>query len=263
MKNDYISPMKEAALAAGKMLRDEQLEAESIDQNYKDFVTQQDLKSESKILEILGEAFPEIPAYSEEAGGEFSQEGLRWVIDPLDGTISYYKGNPEWGVSIALIENGVSVAGVVYLPIARQLFSATIDTPTEMTEDGSDKIVHPKVSVKTELTRCNVAFDYGKPGLANPPENPFWQIMEKMRRIGIHGQIPTSSTAYFMKMVSGEIDGIIGQPDPFDTAASGLILKKAGGRVTDFRGNDWKCYANRTLATNGKIHNQLLSILND
>lgn len=263
MKNDYLAPMKKAALAAGQILRNEQSRVEAIKQNYKDFVTEQDLKSENTIFEILRQAFPEIPAYSEESGGELIQAGLCWVIDPLDGTIRYYKKHPEWGVSIALVENGVSVAGVVYIPAEEKLFSATIDTETEMADNTSGEITRPQVSEKTDLGRCDIILDYGKPGLANPPESPFWQIMEKFRKAGIHGQISVSSSFHFMEIVTGKIDAFIGQPDPFDTAASGLILKQAGGMTTGFKGEVWKWHANRTLATNGKIHPQLLSLIDN
>ena len=262
MPVNAIPAMKAAALRAGVMLRGEQSRSQMIAQSYKDFVTQQDLESERLIIETLRAEFPNMPFFAEESGGNFSQTGLIWIVDPLDGTISYYKGNPTWGISIALVQDGVSVAGVVYIPVARQLFSATIDSPTELIVDGESEIRHPKVSEKSELERCNVAIGYGKPGFANPPENPFWKIWERLRLAGIHGQVMTSCTAFMMKIVTGEVDISVDQPDFFDTAAAGLIVKQAGGRVTDFNGNDWKCHSPRTLTTNSLVHEQLLSIIN-
>lgn len=91
----------------------------------KGFLTDADLKSEEMILKILGAVYPEIHSFSEEKGGEAIKEGLVWVIDPVDGTINFFLGDDHWGVSIALVEDGHAIAGVVYLPAKGKMFSAT------------------------------------------------------------------------------------------------------------------------------------------
>lgn len=104
------------ARTAGDMLRDMRLSAVVTEQRGPDFTTNADLASEQVIIGLLRATDPSIPAYSEEKRGEIPKTGLVWIVDPLDGTHNYLHGCGLYGVSIALLQDGVSIMGVVYFP---------------------------------------------------------------------------------------------------------------------------------------------------
>lgn len=280
----YLPSMKSAALTAGKMLLEAQSKSTEVPQDYKDFVTEQDLAAEKIIRESLGKAFSSIPLYGEEGTGEFNPasfpfEGTFWVVDPIDGTNQYFKGKEKWGVSIALVMNGVTVAAVVYLPTTGQLFSASIEAPTniqEHLERFRSKSKKPEeylgrflseplqiqITPEKDIKRCSFIIDYGKPGFLKPESNPFWQTMEKLRRRNIHDDGGGTSCVYqMMQLVLGNVGACFFQPDHFDLAAASLIVKQAGGRVTNFEGEEWQSFQPQVLASNGAIHDELLNII--
>src|SRR3989338_346942 len=121
-----LTVMENAAIHAARVLTRMQLKSRRLESR-KDFLTDADLKSEEIILRTLAAEYPNIPVLSEEKGGIEIKEGYLWVIDPIDGTINFFLQDDHWGISIALVENGRTVAGVVYLPAKRQMFSASRD----------------------------------------------------------------------------------------------------------------------------------------
>jgi myo-inositol-1(or 4)-monophosphatase len=272
--SNYLPSMKTAALASGKMLLKAQSKSSEVIQDYKDFVTEQDFLAEKMISESLRETFPSIQVYGEEGTGEanpksFPLKGIFWVIDPIDGTVQYFKGKEKWGVSIALVEDGVTVAAVVYLPTMGQLFSASLDLKTQMQQVHlrDEYLSEPtliQITPESDIKRCTFVIDYGKPGFMEPENNPFWQTMEKLRRRNIHDDGGGTSCVFqMMLLVLGKVGAFIFQPDHFDAAAAGLIVKQAGGRVSNFEGEEWQSFQPQILASNGAIHDELLKIVQE
>ena len=127
MSANYLDVAIEAALEAGKILREEY--ALPPDIHYKgdvDLVTQADRRSERAIVARLSKFFPEHTIAAEEGTGHERSPEFRWHVDPLDGTTNFAHKYPCFAVSIALAQNGVVLAGVVYNPIYDELFAAAV-----------------------------------------------------------------------------------------------------------------------------------------
>lgn len=258
MKNydPALVAMAHAATTTGVMLLNEQDRAEAIEQTYKDFVTKQDEKAETMIAEQLRVYDPGIPFFGEETGGEFIRKGRVWVVDPIDGTLQYFKGKQEWGVSIALVENGIAVAGAIYIPAKYELFVASVDSETMRTYHNQGITAPPHVSQKKNVLKCDILASPGKTGYV-----PFAPILDKLARAKIYTQDKICCITSLTAVATGEAGAFIFKPDHFDAAAGGLIVRQAGGRVTDLEGNEWTPFSKSILATNGLIHDELLDIL--
>ncbi len=256
-----LSTMEKTALAAGRMLLEMQPLALSLPTR-KDFVSDADHRSEELILRALQARFPEIPILSEEAGGVAVRTGYLWVIDPVDGTINYFLQDEHWGVSIALVKDGQTVAGIVYLPAKDFLFAAS--------NEGRTTVYRPlrggswwqcEVNTTANLKECQIWHDWGKD--CGDGTNHV-KVVERHARLNQHTLYPqmrNGCIASASMVALGRIPGyLFTTPEPFDVAAVGLIVKQAGGTVTDLDGQPWGPFSPSMLATNGLIHDQLLEL---
>src|SRR3989344_5919107 len=123
------SHLLEIPKRAGLLLQDMQKRVQEIQRAEKDIVTEADLASEAFIIKSLGVITPNLPIYSEEAGGDLDG-ATRWIIDPLDGTMNYSQQDDHWGISIAYVRDEQVAFGVVNLP-ALNLF-----LPVSRRKDG-------------------------------------------------------------------------------------------------------------------------------
>lgn len=252
------SIVKSAAIKAGKQLLKIQPTAKRLDAFNKDFSTEADIEAEEIIFQVLRKKYPDIDLYSEEAGGKMSRSDPLWVIDPLDGTVNHFHQDENWGVSIALVVDGVPKIGVVYLPSKNQLFSAHAAAPRAKLESIKPKKTGAATVGKyRNLALSQVWVDWGKISETLAPD-----LMKYLRRYTLYPQLRLCCTNGMMAVASGRIAGYIYQPDPFDAAASLLIVERAGGRVTDINGKRWLPFDGGIfIATNGVIHDELLELL--
>lgn len=178
--------------------------------------------------------------------------GLQWIIDPLDGSLNFFRQDEMWGISIALVENKESIAGLVYLPASNQLFTAAKDT------NG-----YSGVSNSGVLRESQVWTDWVKEANNGADHQRVMAILAKLDQHTLYPQIRLCCTASLMRVATGRIDGYVHpKPEPFDIAAACLIVEKAGGRVTDMCGETWSPFSSSIVATNGLIHDELISVLN-
>jgi myo-inositol-1(or 4)-monophosphatase len=254
--------MKQAAIDAGRLLLKMQSKSSRLESR-KDFLTDADLESERVILAMLTAEYPEIPSFSEEQGGIKSTEGYLWVIDPVDGTINFFLGDNHWGVSIALVENGRAIAGVVYLPANKQLFSASCDIPTKLQIiDSEDEEINLRVNSEVSLASSQFWFGWGKEERGGEDHRKVCEAIAKLDCQTLYPQIRNSATADMMMVAQGKIHGYVFlKPEPFDIAAAGLIIERAGGKVTDHNGNPWNVFSGSLIASNGILHDKLLSVI--
>lgn len=260
--NKALLVMKRAAIEAGQMLVTRQPATRRLESR-KDFLTDADLKSEKVILSILEASFPEIPSLSEEKGGDASINGHLWVIDPVDGTINFFLGDDHWGVSIALVENSHTVAGVIYLPARKQLFSASRETPATLQVIGEDKETILRVNDESNLASSQFWFGWGKEERGGADHQRVYDAIAKVDRRTLYPQIRNSATADMMMVAQGKIQGYVFlKPEPFDIAAAGHIIERAGGKVTNADGNPWTAFSRSLIASNNALHKELLSIIN-
>ncbi len=251
-----IGIAKKAAIRAGEIIlskRGKNLSFKS-KKRVGDFTTEADISSEREILRILKSSFPKHNFLSEEAGKEDNGSEYWWVIDPLDGTIPYSSGLPIFGISIGLLKAGNPILGVINLPALKSLFWA---------EKGKGAFLNGqkiKVSDKRKLIKSVVGLDLAYAGareeelkkLASP-------IVDKVRYPPILG-CASAGTVY---VASGVYDAYLHSAHPWDYVAGAVIIKEAGGKVTDYEGKpiDWSKDWIDFFASNGRLHSKILSLI--
>ena len=258
MKNakELLYDMESAARISGAVLLNTQKHARDL-LTHKDFLTSADLDSDAIIRHCLETNCPSISYSSEERELKDIKKG--WLVDPLDGSWNFFRQDDNWGISIAYMQRARTNAGVVYLPRKRQMF---LTDGKQVQANQSDFLLSQMslpigVSKRSTLKECSVWTDHNKkdPRLTT-------SIFNILTRHTRYPQIRLCCTASMMAVVTGEIDGYVHPaPEPFDHAAAGLILKTMGGKVTDLEGNPWHPFSKSLVASNGLIHDDLLSIL--
>ncbi|PUZ28168.1 inositol monophosphatase [Chitinophaga parva] len=220
-----------------------------------DLVTAADKAAETAIIAVIRDAFPDHYILSEEAGTLDTASNTRWIIDPIDGTVNFANGIPICAVSIGVEVNGVMQLGVVYNPVMNEFFFA---------EKGKGATLNDKpiqVSAKDDLERSFLVtgFPYHWEDMPNDPMVVFGRFIKKgipVRRLG-------SAAIDLCWVAAGRFDGFYEHSlNAWDSAAGYLIVEEAGGTVTDFNGQPYSPYQPRILATNGKIHQALLDVVN-
>jgi myo-inositol-1(or 4)-monophosphatase len=219
-----------------------------------DLVTDVDLASEHLIREAIATHYPRHQVLGEEEGLAETSSDYRWVIDPLDGTSNYAHGFPVFCVSIALEHRGETILGVVYDPMRDELFTA---------ERGGGASLNRKpiqVSSTRELSRSMLAtgfpYDIRTSKLTNLDHwSDFAMHAQALRRCG-------SAALDFCYVACGRFDGFWELSlNPWDMAAGALIVREAGGRISNFAGGDFSNYKAEVVASNGEIHDQMLAVI--
>jgi len=189
-------------------------------------VTEADRRGEALILKRLKEAFPDIPVIAEEAssasGVPLSIARRFFLVDPLDGTKAFVRGDPHFTVNIGLIEDGVPVAGAVGAPASGELWRTTPDGVVKRHDDG------PEVAVKPRAWPADAAI-----ALISHTMKPE-TTDELAAKYGFHLREPMDSSIKFCRIAEGAAD-IYPRHGPtmeWDTAAGHAVLICAGGQVT-------------------------------
>jgi myo-inositol-1(or 4)-monophosphatase len=244
----------EAAAAILKEYFDKQFTI-SNKEGINNLVTEVDHKSEEAIFKVIKQNFPEHYILSEEAGEIVQDSEYKWIIDPIDGTVNYANGIPICCVSIGLEKNGVMEMGAVYNPFINEFFFAQRGFGATL----NDKII--RVTDRTEVIKsCLVTgFPYTYLDMANGP----LQVFEKFIRKGIPVRRLGSAAIDLCWVAAGRFDGFYEHKlSAWDSAAGFIIVEEAGGKVTDLKGNPYNPYQPGIVATNGKIHDEIVRIVN-
>jgi myo-inositol-1(or 4)-monophosphatase len=222
-----------------------------------DIVTEMDRKAEALIIKEIRRAFPDHGILTEESPeikGSSTGVQKRWIIDPLDGTTNYAHGFPVFCVSIAFEKDGEVMFGVVYNPMLDEMFVA---------EKGKGSSLNKKrirVSSTKGLGHSLLAtgFPYDVRSSRDNNLRNFSRFALKAQAIRRAG----SAALDLCYAACGRFDGFWElRLKPWDTAASALIVKEAGGRVTDFKGNAFSIHSGECLASNGLIHEDMIAVL--
>ncbi len=216
-------------------------------------VTEADTTSERFIKEALSPLVPGASFFGEESGGNLGQ-GPTWVVDPLDGTTNFAHGFPWFSVSIALVEDRAPVLGVVFHPTMAECYTAV---------RGGGAFCNGRpitVSPHRDLSSCllTTGFYYHKGEELTRQIATFERVHQRVQTI----RRPGSAALDLAYVAAGYFDGFweVGLA-PWDVAAGFLLVREAGGRVTDFAGNEVTILTPQTLATNGAIHEALKSLI--
>lgn len=218
-------------------------------------VTDIDTECEQLILNRINKAFPAHQLLSEEKGDiNPGKSELCWAIDPLDGTTNYAHSFAFFCVSIALLRTKQALLGVVYDPVRDELFSAV--------KDRGAYLNHKRIrtsnirSLKRSLLATGFPYRFGKVMKRNIRN--FVNFMMKAQAVRRAG----SAALDLCYVASARFDGFWELDlHPWDTAAGALIVEEAGGKVTTFKGEDFDCFKKEIVASNSKIHNEMLKVL--
>ena len=219
-----------------------------------DLVTEADHASEKAIIKIIQDKHPDHFILSEETGSVHTDSNIKWIIDPIDGTINFANGIPICCVSIGVEQDGEMIMGAVFNPFMNELFFAEKGKGATLNEKPI------KVSDKDNLlTSCLVTgFPYQYLDAANGPLEIFEKLIRKsipVRRLG-------SAALDLCWTAAGRFDGFYEHKlQAWDSAAGYLIVQEAGGIVTDLKGDKFNPYQPGIIASNGKIHDQLLALM--
>lgn len=218
----------------------------------RDFVTKADLAVEAFLKQTLGNHYPEYGFWGEESG-QTDNQSQRWIVDPIDGTHSFARGQYFWSISVALEIDGEIVAGAVFAPALDDYYFAEKG-------QGAWKNGEPiHVSNTQNLSEAMVATGFAclRSYLKNNNLARFCRIAEVTT-----GQRRFGSAALDLCLVAdGQVDAYWEQElNLYDIAAGALIAKEAGASITDFQGNPG-IFPNNILATNILILDQILPFM--
>jgi myo-inositol-1(or 4)-monophosphatase len=249
---------RQAAEAAGALLCEHWQKPKEI--TYKgaiDLVTSLDRESERLIVGLLQQNFPEHSILAEEETRHVgNSHAYRWIIDPLDGTTNFAHGYPQFCISIALEHEGEVILGLVYDPLRRECFEARIRGGAALNGAAI------RVSAVEELDKSLLAtgFPYDRRDHADFYLTFFKAFMVRSQGIRRNG----SAALDLCYLACGRIDGFWElKLRPWDVAAGALIVAEAGGKLSDFSGNEFSISGDETLASNRIIHDEMLEVMRE
>ena len=259
-RSNLLSFAIQTARDAGSVLIDRLGRAQISNKGDIDLVTEADLASEKLIIDRIKSHYPRHAILAEESGAAEGVETVagksdwKWIVDPLDGTTNYAHGYPCFCVSIAVERAGQIEIGVVYDPTRDEMFAA---------ERGQGATLNERPMRVSVLDNLNAAmlctgFPYNvreRPNFARDFVN-FTMKAQAVRRDG-------SAALDLAYLACGRFDGFWEDGlNAWDVAAGMLLIEEAGGRVTDYHGQPLDIYTPKVLATNGRVHDAMMRVLN-
>jgi myo-inositol-1(or 4)-monophosphatase len=253
-----LNVMIAAARKAARAIKRDFGELEKLQVSLKspaNFVTATDRRAEETIYAELTKARPGYSFLGEESGRrEGNDKSHTWIVDPLDGTTNFLHGIPHFGISIALERDGAMVAGLIYNPAMDEMFIA---------EKGKGAFLNDqriRVAARTRLAEaivaCGIAHHgHGDVGLSRKEIGAVQEHVAGVRRFG-------AAALDLAWIAAGRFDGYWERTlKPWDVAAGMVLVREAGGFVTDCDGQDGILSKGHVVAGNESIHKGLLSLL--
>lgn len=252
-----LNIMEKACKKASKLLIRDFGEIEKLQVSKKgpgDFVTNSDKRTEKIIINELSLARADYSFLAEESGLSNKSTEFRWIIDPIDGTTNFLHGIPNFAISIGLEKNKEIICGMIFNPITNEMFYA---------EKGKGAYLNNsriRVSSRKNIDECIVLT--GGPVLSYKNKEIFFKEYETVTRNVAATRKFGSSALDLAYLASGRCDGVFERNlNYWDIAAGIIIVKEAGGTITDFKGGDKYIEERNLLGTNSKIDKELISLL--
>ena len=250
-----INIFEKAAKKAGRILARDFGEIENLQIKSKsigDFVTSADLKVEQSLLETLKYYYPNANFITEESGS-IKGEGDTIVIDPIDGTSNFIHGIPHVAIVIGKIVNEQITDGIIYNPILNEFYWASHGKGAWC---NSKRI---RVSKRQDLNECLIGT--GAP-FGKRIYSDYYKELEKISRLTAGVRRFGAAALDLAYVSSGKIDGFWEKDlNLWDVSSGVLLVKEAGGRVTEPQGNNWTTKSRDILVSNTLIHEKLLENL--
>jgi myo-inositol-1(or 4)-monophosphatase len=253
-----INVMANAALKAARGLIRDFGEVEQLQVSVKgpgEFVTAADLKAEKVLRTELGKARPNYGFLMEESGATAGTDTHhRWIVDPLDGTTNFLHGIPHFSISIALERDGEIIAGLIYEPVRDEMFWA---------EKGAGAFLNDRrlrVSARRHMSEALIGTGIPFIGRGNHPTylatlSEVMAATSGVRRLGV----ASLDLAY---VAAGRLDGFWEfELSPWDIAAGLLLVREAGGFVSDLASGQMMMQSGDVLAANDRLHLPLAALI--
>jgi myo-inositol-1(or 4)-monophosphatase len=218
-------------------------------------VTDADHLSERAVVKLIQQRFPDHQILAEEGGlKNASRSAYRWIIDPLDGTTNFAHGYPAYCISIGVEHDGALLLGVVLDPTRDELFVAEAGRGASL--NGRRLRVSDIQKLDQALLVTGFAYDIRETADNNLDHFARFALrVQGLRRTG-------TAALDLCYVAAGRFDGFWElKLNPWDTAAGVLMVREAGGRVTDFAGQPFSIYGQQMAASNGHIHDAILTVL--
>lgn len=252
-KKIILKEIKELALRAGRYMLSRLGKAESRKKGKKDLVTEVDLYVEEFYKNELSRRWKEFGFLAEEKNAKMPDAEFFWAIDPLDGTNNFAHGYPVFCTSVALMHGREVILGVVYDPTREELFYS----------DGEGAFLNRKRIRVSEISRLEDAlvctgFAYRFSPDSDNNVGHFIDFLQRAQGVRRDG----SAALDLCYVACGRFDGFW-EPNlkPWDTPAGALIVRCAGGKVSDFSGGDFDPFFPEVVASNGQLHPQIIKVL--
>ena len=253
-----VNVMVKACRKAAKILIRDFGEIEKLQVSVKgpgDFVTMSDKKVEKILIEELGKARPNYSILSEEIGEIKNDEAFKWIIDPIDGTSNFLHGIPHFGISIGLEQNKEIICGIIFDPIKDEIFVA---------EKGNGSYLNNqrmRVSARSKLEDC-IIFTGGPRRQSKERDLAIEEYKKFSSKVHIPIRKMGSASLDMAYVAAGRCDGFWQRKlNYWDIAAGIILVKEAGGFVTDFSGNDEYIKNKTILVTNSLINEEMIEVL--
>ena len=227
---------------------------EVVEKGRNEFVSQVDRLAEDAIIEVIRDYHPDHSILAEESG-ETGNHEYQWIIDPLDGTTNYLHGFPVFCVSIAVAHEGQIEHGVVYDPLRQEVFTASRGQGAHL--DGR----RIRVSKRTRMSQSLIAT--GFPYRMNKQFiDDYLAMLKTVIEDSAGVRRPGSAALDLCYVAAGRVDGFweIGL-NVWDIAAGALMIREAGGRISDYRGTDKYLENGNVVAGNPRIYAALSKLL--
>lgn len=245
------------AIETGAFLRNERktFDRERVEEkSAHDYVSYVDKESEKRIVECLHAILPEAGFIAEEGSGSLTTEEYCWVVDPLDGTTNFIHNNAPYCVSIALRNHDELLVGVVYEVCRDECFWAWKGSKAYM----NGREIHVSSIEDMDTAFIQLGFPYNAECFRNFICHIIAQLYGTVGGLRVQGSAAAELCYIAAGRFEARLEGLLG---PWDVAAGALILMQAGGKLTDFSGGNGFYSGKEVLATNGKIHDKLLSVV--
>ncbi len=218
-----------------------------------EFVSEVDKAAEQAIIEVLQKSYPDHSILGEETGSHKGNE-YQWVIDPLDGTTNYLHGQPQFSISIALKYQGQLEHGVIYDPLREEMFSATRGSGAFL----NDRRIRVTQRKGLDGALIGTGFPYRDHSHLDAYMGMFRDMIADTSGI----RRPGSAALDFAYVAAGRLDGFweLGLSE-WDFAAGALLVREAGGTVTDIDGGERFLESGNVIAGGLKTHSAMLNLI--
>ncbi|MBS3057055.1 MAG: inositol monophosphatase [Candidatus Diapherotrites archaeon] len=262
--NAMESTIKKSLRASGKILMKSfgKIQKYSVKENQSSIVTKADLASEKAIVKIIQKEFPKHNIIAEETGFKSNNSEYTWIVDPLDGTSNFASGIPWFGIFIALLKASKPIASGIYLPFYDLMYFA--EKGKGATRNGRRILVSKEKAIKNVL--LSYSLDYSEDPSKTENEVKIIKLLVQNTR----NLRATNSAIDYCYAADGRLGGCINQTSKiWDVVAPYLIIKEAGGIVTDIYGNDMEFSADKgnylrnftIVASNKYLRPEIMNII--